>query len=105
MSVFLASESRKLLVDESGTQALLDDVRRIALAEASVLKVGDALSMQLGPEQVLLNLDVEFAPEIESEALPAAIQRLEKRIRSAHPEITRIFVEVSRLEGLAASRE
>lgn len=98
VAVFLASESRKLLVGESGTDALLADVRRLTLEDALVLRVGDALSMQLGPEQVLLNLDVEFSPAVTGQDLPGAIERLEKRIRSAHPEISRIFVEVSSLE-------
>lgn len=97
VAIFLASESRKLLVGESGTQALLDDVRRLASEDRSVLRVGDALSMQLGPNEVLLNLDVEFAGDVPAQELPDAIQRLEQRIRAAHPEITRIFVEASKL--------
>ncbi len=97
VAVLLASESRKLLVGESGSQRLLDDVRRLALADAAVRRVGDAISMQLGPDEVLVNLDVEFLPQIASNALPEVIQRLEQRIRSIHPEVSRIFIEASRL--------
>jgi divalent metal cation (Fe/Co/Zn/Cd) transporter len=53
--------------------------------------------MQLGPDEVLLNLDVEFSAEISVSDLPRAIQTLEQRIRAAHPEITRVFVEASAL--------
>ncbi|HEY5372734.1 MAG TPA: cation diffusion facilitator family transporter [Polyangiaceae bacterium] len=97
VAVFLASESRKLLVGESGTQKLLDDVRRLALEDAAVRRVGDALSMQLGPDEVLVNLDVEFWPQFSNNALPELIHRLEKRIRDVHPEVSRIFIEPSRL--------
>jgi cation diffusion facilitator family transporter len=97
MAVFLASESARLLVGEAGSQGLIDDVRRLTGEEPSVKRVGDALSMQLGPDEVLLNLDVEFRPEISGLQIPDAIQRLEERIRKAHPEITRIFVEASSL--------
>ncbi len=97
VAFFLASESRKLLVGESGAQQLIDDVKRLSREDASVLRVGDALSMQLGPDEVLLNLDVEFVPEVSGAAMPAAIERLEERIRRAHPEVTRIFVEASSL--------
>ena len=97
VAIFLASESHKLLVGESGTQALLDDVRRLTREDTNVLRVGDALSMQLGPNEVLLNLDVEFTPDVSAQELPDTIQRLEHRIREAHPEITRIFIEASKL--------
>ena len=97
VAVFLTSESRKLLVGESGAQQLIEDVKRLSREEEGVLRVGDALSMQLGPDEVLLNLDVEFVPAVSGAALPAAIQRLEERIRRAHPEVTRIFVEASSL--------
>jgi cation diffusion facilitator family transporter len=97
VAFFLASESRKLLVGESGTRELLDDVRRLSREDPTVIRVGDALSMQLGPDEVLLNLDVEFNPDVSGRDLPGAIQRLEGRIRAAHPEVTRVFIEASSL--------
>jgi len=97
VAFFLISESHKLLLGESGSQALLDDVRRLTRADKSVEHVGDALSMQLGPDQVLVNLAVQFAPGIVVSELPRAIERIERRIRSAHPEVTRLFVEASSL--------
>ncbi len=101
IATFLVSESRKLLVGESGSHALLDDVRRLTAGDTSVSKVGEALSMQLGADEVLLNLDVEFNQEISGDALPRTIQALERKIRAAHPEITRIFLEVSALSPRA----
>jgi cation diffusion facilitator family transporter len=97
VAVFLASESRQLLVGESGSQRLIDDVRRLTREQPHVKRVGEALSMQLGPDEVLLNLDVEFSPEMSGSEVPEAIRRLEERIRAEHPEITRIFVEASSL--------
>jgi|SRR6478735_3723692 len=99
VAFFLASESHKLLVGESGSQELLDHVQRITREDPSVKSVGETLSMQLGPEQVLINLTVEFEPGTCSTDLPGAIQRLERRIREAHPEITRLYVEASSLAG------
>jgi len=95
VAAFLVSESHQLLVGESGSQELLDHVRRLTREDPSVKSVGKALSMQLGPEQVLINLTVEFEPEARSSDLPGAIQRLEQRIRDAHPEITQLYVEAS----------
>lgn len=97
VGIFLASESRKLLVGEAGSQALLDDVRRLAMEDSAVRRVGDALSMQLGPDDVLVNLDVEFWPQASKDTVPELIQRLEERIREVHPEVRRLFVQASRL--------
>jgi len=93
VAFFLASESRKLLVGESGATELLADVRRITRAHPKVRRMGELLSMQLGPDEVLLTLDVEFTPDLSAPELPEAIRSLEDCIRAAHPEITRIFVQ------------
>jgi divalent metal cation (Fe/Co/Zn/Cd) transporter len=49
--------------------------------------------MQLGPEQVLLNVDIQFRKGLELPELEAAIDRIEARIREAEPMIQRIFIE------------
>jgi len=93
IALFLVSESRKLLVGETGPLELLADVRRIARADPKVRRIGELLSMQLGPDEVLLNVDVAFSLELSAGDLAEAIKKLEARIRAAHPEITRIFVQ------------
>jgi len=97
VAIFLVSECHQLLVGESGSQALLDDVRRLTREEEGVQRVGEALSMQLGPDEVLLNLAVEFNPGVVGSELPRAIARIERRIRDAHPEVTKLFVEAALL--------
>lgn len=97
IAIFLASESKRLLVGESGSQSLIEDVRRLSAEDPAVRRVGEALSMQLGPDDVLLNLDIEFELNVSAGELPGAIQRLESRIRKAHPEVTRLFIEASSL--------
>ena len=52
------------------------------------------LTMHLGPEQVLLNIEVQFRPGITVEEVDAAIRRIEKRIQVPYPQVTHIFVEV-----------
>jgi len=54
--------------------------------------------MQLGPDQVLLNIDVRFRRGFAVQELEAAIDRLEGRIRDAEPMIQRIFIEADPLK-------
>jgi divalent metal cation (Fe/Co/Zn/Cd) transporter len=51
------------------------------------------LTMHFGPNEVVLNLEVQFRPKLSNVELPTAIDRLEGKIREAYPEIKRIFVE------------
>jgi predicted nucleic acid-binding protein len=53
--------------------------------------------MQMGPEEVLLALDVNFKTEINSEQIILAIQRLEKKIMTKYPDVKQIFIEAKNL--------
>jgi divalent metal cation (Fe/Co/Zn/Cd) transporter len=54
--------------------------------------------MQLGPEQVLLAVDIKFHRGIRVEDLESIIDRLESRIRASEPTVKRIFIEVEALK-------
>jgi cation diffusion facilitator family transporter len=104
VALVLARETRNVLTGESGDPALVDSIRRIATADRDVTKVGPPLTMRLGPDDLLLNLDVEFHRELTGDALRDAVTRLESAIRKAHPEIRRIFLEATLLARCESSR-
>jgi cation diffusion facilitator family transporter len=93
----LANESRGLLVGESASGALVNDVRRLVCEDGDVRRVGEPMTMHLGPEEILLNLELEFRHDLTMPELRAAVDRLESRIRRAHPHVTRIFLEARAL--------
>ena len=59
-----------------------------------MLDLGEVLTMHLGPDQVLLNIEVQFKPRIPVEEVDAAVRRIETRIQVPYPQVTHIFVEV-----------
>jgi divalent metal cation (Fe/Co/Zn/Cd) transporter len=71
--------------------------------EPSVEEVGDLLTMQLGPEQVLLTADVRFQRELDVEHLEKAISNIESRIRSEEPRISQIFLQPDPLDSRSKS--
>ena len=91
---WLAYESRSLLVGEGADPELVAAVRAIALADPAVVGLGAVLTMHLGPEDVLLNIEVRFTPGLPAEDIHAAVHRIEERIAEPHPEVNRIFIEV-----------
>lgn len=97
VSVLLAMQSRSLLVGRSGDRALVEDVRRIAASERGVRAAGAPLTMQLGPDQVAVNIELELEPTMRVSELGGAVERIEEKIRRAHPEVGRIFLEARSL--------
>lgn len=91
---WLAYESKSLLVGEAADPALVQAVREIALADPVVVGLGQVLTMHLGPDEVLLNIEVQFIPGLPAEEIHAAVHRIEKHISKPFPRVNRVFVEV-----------
>jgi divalent metal cation (Fe/Co/Zn/Cd) transporter len=58
--------------------------------------------MHLGPDDVLLNIEVQFTEGLPAEEIHAAVHRIEERISGPYPEVSRIFIEVEAPRGSAA---
>jgi cation diffusion facilitator family transporter len=93
IGVALARDTRSLLIGEGITEEMRAQVLEVAQRAPSVLEVRQLLSLHLGPNSVLLALKVRFAPELGLPELERAINELEERIRSALPQMKKIFVE------------
>ena len=73
----MLSDAVRLLVDRVNQRLLL-----YALRQAQRL-----------PEDVLLNLSLDFEDALTSRQFEETISRMEVRIKPAFPEITRVFIE------------
>jgi len=102
-ALWLAYESRSLLVGEAADPELVAAIREISLADPAVVGLGSVLTMHLGPEEVLLNIEVQFAPGSSTEDVQTAIRRIEGHICAPFPEVTRIFIEVQAPPEVSAS--
>jgi cation diffusion facilitator family transporter len=96
-ALWLAYVSRSLLVGEAADPELVAAIREIVLADEAVTGLGVVLTMHLGPEDVLLNIEVQFTPGLPAEDIHTAIHRIEQRISEPYPEVSRIFIEVESL--------
>ena len=97
VAVFLGRESGALLVGERTNRARIRKIREILEKDAAVEKVGDLLTMQLGPEQVLLTVNIRFRRGLDVQQLEAAIARLDERIKRQEPTVKRVFIEADSL--------
>jgi len=93
-ALWLAHESRSLLVGEAADPELVAALEEVALADPAVVGLGAVLTMQLGPDEVLLNIEVQFTPGSPVEAIHKAVHRIEQHIAERFPEVSRVFIEV-----------
>lgn len=99
VAVFLVYESHGLLLGEAADEATVESVQRIAGADAAVVRAGRPLTMHFGTSDVLVNLDVEFQPDIPAREVAASAARIEAAIRAAHPEVQRVYLEAGAIAG------
>ncbi len=97
-------ETKSLLIGE-GVSAT--DMKRIKAAIATVPEVKEVmnvLTMHLGPEEILVNLDINFANDLSTDQVEQAIDKVEQAIRKELPSVKKIFVEAESLKGAAPRR-
>jgi len=99
VAAFLAWESKKLLVGEAAHPDVQSDVRAIANEQPGVDALGRVLTLHMGPYSLVLNMEVNFTPDLTVAEITHTIDALEAAVRKAHPEIKYIFVEVKSLSG------
>lgn len=95
VAVLLAYESKGLLVGEGADAQTLDRLRSLAEADSAVERVRRPLTMYFGPHTVLLTMEVQFRPGLSGEEVTSAVDRLEKTIQNAYPDIKHIFIEAA----------
>jgi divalent metal cation (Fe/Co/Zn/Cd) transporter len=79
-------------------------IRRLAGEQSGVKTINEVLTMHLGPTDVLANLSLDFIDGIAAEEVEATVSELEQAIKSAYPEVTRIFIEVQSAAGHRKAR-
>lgn len=93
VAVVLIGESRGLLIGEGIRPETAQAIRAIALAEPKVRDVGRVLSMYVGPDDVLVTMDLDFDEGTAADEAGTAIGHVERQVRERFPMIRRLFIE------------
>ncbi|MFO1027852.1 MAG: cation diffusion facilitator family transporter, partial [Acetobacteraceae bacterium] len=88
---FLARESKGLLTGEAVQPAVRQSLRRLAAGTSGVAGLNEVLTMHFGPTDVLAALSLDFEDGLSAADVERSVSVLEQRIRTAHPEIRRVF--------------
>lgn len=97
VAIFLVGRTKGLLVGTGVDAETLANLERIARAAPQVRDIRSPLTMYLGPNDVIMALDVDFADDLTSTQVAVAVEHLQDAIRAEHPEVQRIFIEAKNL--------
>ena len=92
-AVWLAYETKSLLIGESANKSLVAHIKEMAVAMQEVNHVNEVLTMHMGPDFILVNISVKFVPTISAGEIEATVARLDKEIKQSYPNVKRIFIE------------
>jgi len=98
-AIWLAYETKGLLIGERANQEVVDGIRRIIGSQPSVHHVNEVLTMHMGPEFILVNISVDFSDDIRAGEIEETVARMDHEIKTDFPNVKRVFVEAEARRG------
>jgi cation diffusion facilitator family transporter len=92
-SLFLARESKSLLIGEPAYPSIRQSILALANAQPNCLRANGLITVQMGPNQVVAMLSLEFSDAMLAPQIEQAVISLETKVREANPEIVALFVK------------
>jgi cation diffusion facilitator family transporter len=93
-ALILAIETKGLLLGESAGREVRAAIRAAVLSVPGVETIDRLLTMHLGPEEILVNMDLVVDPGLSEAQGEAVVSRVEQEIRLLVPQATRVFIEL-----------
>ncbi|MCP4335842.1 MAG: cation transporter [Gammaproteobacteria bacterium] len=95
-SVWLAYETKGLLIGESANQSVIQGIRDSLRGKANINHVNEILTMHMGPDFILANISVDFDDKITAKQVEADIAAIDRSIKQEYPQIKRVFIEAEK---------
>lgn len=93
VAVWLAFETKGLLIGEAAQPQVVEGIHTIALEEAPVARVNEVLTMHVGPEYILVNISITLRPDTPSDDLVASTEHIDHAIKARFANVKRVFIE------------
>jgi cation diffusion facilitator family transporter len=91
-AVFLARESKGLLLGESAREPVRRSIMQIAREQKGVAHAQNLITIHLAPEQILAAIELDFVDGCSSAEVERVITELERRIKACHPDVIALFI-------------
>lgn len=95
-AVWLAYETKGLLIGESADQTVVEGIREMAGLDVAVECVNEVLTMHMGPDFVLVNMSIDFRDTITADEVERVIGAMDRQIKQRFPHVKRVFIEAEK---------
>lgn len=99
IALVMVYESKSLLVGEGVGRKTAQGIRELIAADPGVQSIGKLATMYLGPDEVMLAVEVHFRPDGTGDERRRSIARMTRAIRDQYPRIRHVFLDASWLGG------
>ena len=93
VAVVLAAEIKALLVGEAAGRRDRVLIGAVLMEMDEIAAVGRLLTMHMGPEDLLVNVEVDFVESVTAAEIPGLIAKAEQAIKEGVPAAANIFIE------------
>jgi len=74
-------------------KAVIKSIRGLIEIHAGGATINEFLTMQLGPDDVLVTISLDFTESLSDNDVERRVSEMETAIKTAHPEVKRVFIE------------
>jgi divalent metal cation (Fe/Co/Zn/Cd) transporter len=89
----LSIETKGLLIGETADQTIADSILNLAGKMEGVIHANGVFTTQIGPQQIIAALSLEFADELKTSDIEQKVVELERQVRARHPAVTALFIK------------
>jgi cation diffusion facilitator family transporter len=105
VAFLLARETQGLLIGEGVEPGVLAEMQALVAGDPGVAHVGAIRTMYLGPDDLLVTLDVAFREGLSHSEVWAAIERVESALKASRPEVNHVYIEAQSLQRAIESSD
>lgn len=103
VAIVMVAESQSLLIGEGVGRATLSALRTIVEREAAIARVARLTTAYIGPEEIVLAIELRFRDGTTLAEIRATLARLKASIRERYPLIQRIFIDTASIDDAGDS--
>lgn len=104
-ATFLAYECQSLLTGEGVAPEVRKAMRSLVAGHPGVIGINEFLTMHFGPDEVLVAMSLDFRDSLSAAEVERTVSDIEQRLKAAHPEVKRVFVEAQSFEAHSRALE
>ncbi len=94
LGIYLVQDIKNLLIGEAVTPAMYAKIAEIINSSPEVDGIVKLKTMHLNPQEILINADIDFRSELNTQEIENAVDKLEYLIKDHIPAATQISIEV-----------